>query len=392
MYLDCAATTKPKQEVVDTVMAYLTEHWHNPSALSNDSMAVKRDIDNARNIAAKAIHAKNGNNIFFTSGGSESNCWAIQGFINNRLNNMHVPYIITTKIEHKSIMECLKNQTLATVYYLDVDKDGFISLQELDDTISLMLSCGVEPKDILISIQFANNEVGTIQDVINIGNIAHMYGCVFHTDAVQAFGHVYIDVDAMGIDMLSASAHKIGGCKGTGFLYVKNGIEINPLIYGTQMNGMRGGTENVAGIMGMAKAIELIDLDKASNLKFTRDYFIDKLTDIGCRLNGPDGNAVFRYRLPNNINVMLPNDINGEGFVLVVSMDSIDIGTGSACNSHSIEPSYVLKAMGLTDNEADCSIRISIPDDMTMDDVDDVVNIIKANIDNINSMPEKTNN
>ena len=144
--------------------------------------------------------------------------------------------------------------------------------------------------------------------------------------------------------------------------------------------------------MGMAKAIELIDLDKANNLKFTRDYFIDKLIDIGCRLNGPDGNAVFRYRLPNNINVMLPNDINGEGFVLVVSMDSIDIGTGSACNSHSIEPSYVLKAMGLTDNEADCSIRISIPDDMTMDDVDDVVNIIKSNIDNISSMSEKTDN
>jgi len=387
MYLDCAATTKPKQEVVDTVMEYLTKRWYNPSALSTDSATVKKDIDNARNIVAKSIHAKNGDNIFFTSGGSESNCWAIQGFINNRLNNMHVPYIITTKIEHKSIMECTKNQTLATVYYLDVDSDGFISIEELNDTISLMLSIGVEPKDILVSIQFANSEVGTIQNVITIGNVVHMYGCVFHTDAVQAFGHVYIDVDTMGIDMLSASAHKIGGCKGTGFLYVKNGIEINPLIYGSQMNGMRGGTENVAGIMSMAKAVELIDLNKANNLKFTRDYFIDKLIGIGCRLNGPRN-----HRLPNNINVMLPNNINGEGFVLVVSMDSIDIGTGSACNSHSIEPSYVLKAMGLTDNEADCSIRISIPDDMTMDDVDDVVNIIKANIDNINSMPEKINN
>ena len=392
MYLDNAATTKPRQEVIDTMLAYLTEHWHNPSALSIDSATVKKDIDNARNIAAKAIHAKNGDNIFFTSGGSEANCWAIQGFINNRLNNMHVPYIITTKIEHKSIMECVKNQTLATVYYLDVNTDGFISIEELDDTISLMLSCGVEPKDILVSIQFANNEVGTIQDVINISNMCHMYGCVFHTDAVQAFGHVYIDVDAMGIDMLSASAHKIGGCKGTGFLYIKDGIEINPLIYGSQMDGMRGGTENVAGIMGMAKAVELIDLNDANNVKFTRDYFIDKLVDIGCKLNGPYGSTAFRYRLPNNINVILPDNINGESFVLAVSIDGIDIGTGSACNSHSVEPSYVLKAMGLTDDEANCSIRISIPRNMTMDDVDNVINSIKQTIDVILSIPENENN
>lgn len=392
MYLDNAATTKPRKEVIDTTLAYLTEYWENPSAFSFNSPKIKKDIEIARNTVAKSINAKDSHNIFFTSGGSEANCWAIQGFINNRLNNMHVPYIITTKIEHKSIMECVKNQTLATVYYLDVNTDGFISIEELDDTISLMLSCGVEPKDILVSIQFANNEVGTIQDVINISNMCHMYGCVFHTDAVQAFGHVYIDVDAMGIDMLSASAHKIGGCKGTGFLYIKDGIEINPLIYGSQMDGMRGGTENVAGIMGMAKAVELIDLNDANNTKFTRDYFIDKLVDIGCKLNGPYGNAAFRYRLPNNINVILPDNINGEGFVLAVSIDGIDIGTGSACNSHSVEPSYVLKAMGLTDDEANCSIRISIPRNMTMDDVDNVINSIKQTIDVILSIPENENN
>lgn len=392
MYLDNAATTKPRKEVIDTTLAYLTEYWENPSALSFNSPKIKKDIEIARNTVAKSINAKGGHNIFFASGGSEANCWAVQGFINNRLNNMHVPYIITTKIEHKSIMECVKNQTLATVYYLDVNTDGFISIEELDDTISLMLSCGVEPKDILVSIQFANNEVGTIQDVINISNVCHMYGCVFHTDAVQAFGHVYIDVDAMGIDMLSASAHKIGGCKGTGFLYIKDGIEINPLIYGSQMDGMRGGTENVAGIMGMAKAVELIDLNDANNTKFTRDYFIDKLVDIGCKLNGPYGSAVSRYRLPNNINVILPDNINGEGFVLAISIDGIDIGTGSACNSHSVEPSYVLKAMGLTDDEANCSIRISIPSNMTMDDVDNVMNSIKQTIDVILSIPENENN
>ena len=387
MYLDNAATTKPRKEVIDTTLAYLTEYWENPSAFSFNSPKIKKDIEIARNTVAKSINAKDSHNIFFTSGGSEANCWAIQGFINNRLNNMHVPYIITTKIEHKSIMECVKNQTLATVYYLDVNTDGFISVEELDDTISLMLSCGVEPKDILVSIQFANNEVGTIQDVINISNMCHMYGCVFHTDAVQAFGHVYIDVDAMGIDMLSASAHKIGGCKGTGFLYIKDGIEINPLIYGSQMDGMRGGTENVAGIMGMAKAVELIDLNDANNVKFTRYYFIDKLVDIGCKLNGPRN-----HRLPNNINVILSDNINGESFVLAVSIDGIDIGTGSACNSHSVEPSYVLKEMGLTDDEANCSIRISIPRNMTMDDVDNVINSIKQTIDVILSIPENENN
>lgn len=378
-YLDCAATVKPKQEVIDAMLPYMTEQWYNPSSLYLNSHNVKRDVDKARETVAKFINAKSYNNIYFTSGGSEANCWAIQGFVNNRLANMHVPYIITTKIEHKSIMECVKNQSLATVYYLDVDTDGFVSLTELDDAISLILSIGVEPKDILVSIQFANNEVGTVQDVINIGNVCHMYGCIFHTDAVQAFGHMFIDVDVMGIDMMSASSHKIGGCKGTGFLYIKDGIEINPLIYGSQMDNMRGGTENVAGIIGMAKAVEIAQDNwrDGSALKMVRDYFIDKLVGLGCTLNGPYQHK----RLPNNINVMLPNDINGEAFVYCLEMDGVMIGTGSACNSHLIESSYVLKAMWRSDDEADSSIRITIPDDMTMDDVDVVVDKIEKTIE-----------
>lgn len=377
MYLDNAATTKPKQEVIDAMMPYLTDKWYNPSALYYRSLNIKKAIDDARDTVAKFINAKSGDNIFFTSGGSESNCWAIQGFINNRLDNIRVPHIITTKIEHKSIMECMKNTHLATIYYLDVDADGFIDLHELDNAISLMLSVGVEPRDILVSIQFANNEIGTIQDIINIGNVCHMYGCIFHTDAVQAFGHVYIDVDVMGIDMLSASSHKIGGCRGTGFLYIKDGIEINPLIYGSQMDGMRGGTDNVAGIIGMAKAVELADLNATANMKFVRDYFIDKLYDIGCRLNGP----YKHHRLPNNINVILPDDIYAENIVYALDIDDIQVGTGSACNSHSVEPSYVLKAIMLTDDEANSSLRITISDDMTMDDVDEVVDKIKMTID-----------
>lgn len=375
-YLDCAATTKPKQEVVDIMMKYMNDEWYNPSSLYSDSVKVKTAVDSARDTIAKFISAKSGNEIYFTSGGSESNNWAIQGFINNRLDNLRVPHIITTKIEHKSIMGCVKNQKLAMVHYLDVDEYGFVSMYELEDIITELINIGIEPKDILVSIQFANNEIGTIQDVINIGNIVHMYGCIFHTDAVQAFGHVYIDVDVMGIDMLSASSHKIGGCKGAGFLYIKNGIEINPLIYGSQMDGMRGGTENVPGIMGMSKAVKLSNWRNSSALRDTRDYFIEKLLGIGCKLNGS-----IKTRLPNNINVVLPDNIYGENLLYMLDIDGIQIGTGSACNSHSIESSYVLKAIGLTDNEAKQSIRITIPDDITMDKIDEIVESIKKAIE-----------
>lgn len=376
-YLDNAATTQPKQEVIDTMAKYMSEYWRNPSALYSGSVAVHSDVEEARSTIAKFINAKSGNEIYFTSGGSESNNWAIQGFVNNRLANMRVPYIITTKVEHKSIIECVDAQTLATAYYLDVDSEGFVYLDELEDAITLILSLGVEPKDILVSIQFANNEVGSIQDVINIGNIAHLYGCVFHTDAVQAFGHMYIDVDVMGIDMLSASSHKIGGCKGTGFLYIKDGIEINPLIYGSQMDGMRGGTENVPGIMGMAKATELMqNYYRNNSLAMTRDYFIKKLEDIGCKLNGPHKN-----RLPNNINVMLPDGVYGENLLYMLDIDGIDIGTGSACNSSLVKPSHVLKAIGLTDEEAKSCVRITIPNNITMDEIDNIVESIKKSIE-----------
>lgn len=373
-YLDEAATTKVKQEVVDAMLPYMTEKWHNPSSLYSSGADVKVAVDSARHTIANFINAKD-DEIYFTSGGSESNNWAIQGFVNNRNSKTHVPYIITTKIEHKSIMACTKNLKLATVYYLDVDDDGFISMSELEDTITLILSIGVEPKDILVSIQFANNEVGTIQNIINISNLVHLYGCTFHTDAVQAFGHMFIDVDVMGIDMLSASSHKIGGCKGTGFLYIKDGVEINPLIYGSQMDGMRGGTENVAGIIGMAKAVELSDWNDGAATKMVRDYFIDKLEGIGCTLNGPRDN-----RLPNNINVVLPDGIYGENILYMLDIDGISIGTGSACNSRSIDPSYVLKAIGLTDDEAKQTIRISIPDDLTMDEADGIVDSIQKSI------------
>lgn len=385
MYLDNASTTKVKPEVIDAMMPYLEEKWHNPSSLYSDATYAKIAVDDAMNAVADLIGAKL-DEIYFTSGGSESNCWAIQGFVNNRLAKHRVPVVITTDIEHKSIIECVKNLSITVTYFLHVDNKGFIDIEELEGVIKEAIDKGAAPKDILISIQFANNEIGTIQDVARIGSLAHLYGCVFHTDAVQAFGHLWINVDTMGIDMLSASAHKIGGPKGTGVLYIRKNVDIHPLIYGSQMDGMRGGTENVAGIVGMAKAVKLLGNYLSDNewTSDVRDDFIDMLENIGCRLNGPRG----KNRLPNNINVVLPYNINGETLLYSLDVDDIQIGTGSACNSRSIEPSHVLKAIGLTDDEASKCIRITIDSDFADYDTDYVVGAIEKSLKVLNNINE----
>lgn len=385
MYLDNASTTKVKPEVIDAMMPYLEEKWHNPSSLYSDATYAKIAVDDAMNAVADLIGAKL-DEIYFTSGGSESNCWAIQGFVNSRLAKRRVPVVITTDIEHKSIIECVKNLSITVTYFLHVDNKGFIDIEELEGVIKEAIDKGAAPKDILISIQFANNEIGTIQDVARIGSLAHLYGCVFHTDAVQAFGHLWINVDTMGIDMLSASAHKIGGPKGTGVLYIRKNVDIHPLIYGSQMDGMRGGTENVAGIVGMAKAVKLLGNYLSDNewTSDVRDDFIDMLENIGCRLNGPRG----KNRLPNNINVVLPYNINGETLLYSLDVDDIQIGTGSACNSRSIEPSHVLKAIGLTDDEASKCIRITIDSDFADYDTDYVVEAIEKSLKVLKSINE----
>ena len=385
MYLDNASTTPVKQEVIDAMLPWLQYKWHNPSSLYSDATYAKIAIDNARKTIADFINAKP-SEIYFTSGGSESNCWAIQGFANSRLAKHHVPIVITTNIEHKSIMECVKNLPIAATYFLSVDSSGFVDIDELEDIIKELIENGTDPDDILVSIQYANNEIGTIQEIWVISDVVHKYGCVLHTDAVQAFGQNDIDVVAKGIDMMSASAHKIGGAKGTGFLYIHNGIEIKPLIYGSQMNGMRGGTENVAGIVGMAKAVELASCKLAqriAHISMIRDYFIRLFDDINCKINGSEV-----YRLPNNINVMLPYDINGETLLYSLDVDDIQIGTGSACNSRSIEPSHVLKAIGLTDDEASRCIRITIDDDFTKQNADYVVEAIEKSLKVLKSINE----
>lgn len=372
IYLDAAATTKPDKRVVDAMMPYFTAKWYNPSSLYSIATDIKQNVDAARSIIGEFIGAK-GSEIFFTSGGSESNCWAIQGFVNQCLLNKKNPCIITSKIEHKSILECVYNSNAKSIF-IDVDKDGFVNIEELEYWLSMAKNLNYNT---LVSIQFANNEIGTIQHIKEIAELAHKYNATFHTDSVQAFGQVDINVEELGIDMMTMSGHKIRAVKGIGCLYIKNGINIQPLIYGTQMDSMRGGTENVPYIIGMAKAVQLVQRDKEYQLRLTvlRNDFIKRLKAIGCSVNGS-----LDERLPNNISVILPDGVSGESILYMLDMSGIFVSTGSACNSHSIEPSYVLKAIKLTDEEAMRTIRMSLPHDITMDNIDYVVDEIEKAI------------
>ena len=379
IYLDNASTTKPSKEVIDEMTKYLSANWENPSSLYARANDAKQVIKNARKTIGNFINA-NENEVYFTSCGSESNCWAIQGFVKQVMNDGGFPFVITTSIEHKSIMECVRslNSSFNSVAsaFINVDNDGFVDTKQLKSA----LEWGIGYTDInciLVSIQLANNEIGTIQDIKTISDIVNGYGATLHVDAVQAFGHIPIDVKDMGIDMLSASAHKINAAKGTGILYKSSGVQIQPIIYGSQNNGLRGGTEDVAGIAGMAKAVELADMSLDSKLEMclVQDYFINELEHIGCKLNGSKSN-----RLQNNINVILPEGVGGEELLYMLDLAGIQCSTGSACNSRSKEPSYVLKAIGLSDEECARSVRFTISSDITFYDVDNVINEISKAI------------
>lgn len=372
IYLDAAGTTKPKKEVIEAMMPYLTDKWYNPSALYSEASKIKKDIESARKTIGNFINS-NSNEIFFTSSGSEGNCWAIQGFVNYCNRKGEEATIITSVIEHKSIISCVENMNV-DVHFVGVDKEGFVDMIALE---RLVHDAYLEANNILVSVQFANNEIGTTQHIKEIAALVHKYGALFHTDAVQAFGHIPIDVEDLGVDMLTASGHKIGCPKGIAILYKKHSVDIDPLIYGSQMNSMRGGTENVPYIIGMAKAVELLQKDNEYQSRMTtlRDYFISQLKSLGCSLNGSIEN-----RLPNNINVTFSNNISGESMVYMLDTCGIYIATGSACNSHSITASYVLKAIGLSNEDAHKTIRITLPDDITQDEIDKVIHEIERQI------------
>lgn len=364
IYMDNAATTRVKQEVLEEMLPYFTENYGNPSSIYTLGSKSKNAIEIARERVAKAINA-DPKEIFFTAGGSEADNWAIKGvaFANRNRGN----HIITSKIEHHAVLhtcEYLENQGFK-VTYLDVDEYGVVDLEQLKNSIT--------EDTILITIMFANNEIGTIQPIKEIGQIAKEHGVYFHTDAVQAVGHVKIDVDELNIDLLSMAAHKFYGPKGVGALYIRKGVKIDSLIAGGgQERNRRAGTENVPGIVGMGKAIELayehLDESNAKLIKL-RDKLISKVLDNidHVRLNGHP-----TKRLPGNVNLCFEY-IEGESMLLSLDMEGIAASSGSACTSGSLEPSHVLLAIGLPHEIAHGSLRLSLGDFNTEEEVDYVV-------------------
>ena len=372
IYLDAAATSgygDIDDIVIDEITNAMRMCWRNPSSLY--ATDVKEKIEKCRANIAKFIGAKS-EEIYFTSGASESNNMAIRGWVDEEsLDSCIMINVITTPIEHKSTLETVCNKNLgACVRYCDVDEYGLVDCNSLKKLLWLH-----ENEPILVSVCMANNEIGTLQNIKKISDLVHKYDGVLHVDATQALGHISINVEELGIDMMSASGHKISPVlKGIGFLYKRNGINIQPLICGTQENGLRGGTENTFGILGLNKSIEYSDMshEKIEDMCQKRDYFINLLkTKFDCKLNGHS-----EYRLPNNINVTFPQNITGESLLYTLSMSDIQISTGSACNSHSIESSHVLKAIGLTDEESMRTIRITLPNDITYKDIDYVIDEI----------------
>lgn len=381
MYLDAASTAKYyyiDDVIVHTIANAMKEYWKNPSSLY--ATDVKKEIGECRANIAKFIGAKS-DEIIFTSGATESNNAAIRGWVDEIwLHTYKTPKIITTHIEHKSILELLDKSAIdAIVTYCDVDELGIVNCEVLEQLLS-----NRKDKPILVSIHMANNEIGVIQPIKEIADLVHEYNGILHVDATQAFGKIPIDVEELGVDMMSASGHKISPVlKGIGFLYKRNSINIQPLIYGAQENGLRGGTENTFGIIGLNEAIKYCDVSqkKINEICEKRNYFIEVLEDkFDCELNGDSWN-----RLPNNISVTFPQNITGESLLYTLDSSDIQISTGSACNSKAIEPSYVLKAIGLTDEEAMRTIRITWFDDITYSEIDYAVEEIEKAIKIIES-------
>lgn len=367
IYFDSAATTAVLPEVFDAMVPYFTDKWQNPSSRYPAAQDVNADIERARETIAASINASP-DEIYFTSGGSEANCWAIQGFIKAHKDDN--PLIITTDIEHHSILECVKHQRSWDT--VGVDEEGFVSVAELERSLYIH-----QNREVLVSIQYANNEIGTIQNIKRLASICHRNGATIHTDAVQAFGNMKIDVKDIDVDMISVSGHKIGAPKGIGFLYIKKNTKIEPIIYGSQENALRGGTENVPYIIGLAKAVELLSKSKSPSLSAirVRDYMIGKLWDLGCSLNGPAG----KYRLANNINVMFSDvSVTSEQLVRMFGECGICCSAGSACNEGNPKPSHVLLAIGLHPEMAEMSIRFSLPKGTTEEDVDNAMDIMKG--------------
>lgn len=377
IYLDNAATTRTKPEVVEAMLPYFTEFYGNPSSIYDFSTPSKQAVQKARETIAASIGA-DAKDIYFTAGGSESDNWAIKATAEAYQGKGN--HIITTKIEHHAVLHtCQYLETRGfEVTYLDVDEFGMIRLEDLKKAI--------RPTTILISIMFANNEIGTIEPIKEIGEIAKEHGILFHTDAVQAYGHVPIQVDEMHIDMLSASGHKINGPKGIGYLYIRKGVKSRSFVHGgAQERKRRAGTENVPGIVGFGKAAEIAAETMETRAKYEsdlRDYLIERvMAEVPyVRVNGHRTN-----RLPNNVNFAF-QFIEGESLLIMLDSKGICGSSGSACTSGSLDPSHVLLAIGLPHEIAHGSLRLTLSEENTKEEMDFVVESIKGIVERLRSM------
>ena len=377
IYLDHAATTAVHPDVLKEMLPYFTDKFGNPSSVYGFAANNKNKLTEARETIAGALGAKS-EEIYFTAGGSESDNWALK--CTAEAYGVHGGHIITTKIEHHAILHTCKylENRGYDVTYLDVDENGLVDLNTLE--------AAIRPDTFLISIMFANNEIGTIEPIKEIGEIAHRHGILFHTDAVQAFGQIPIHVDEMNIDMLSASGHKFNGPKGIGFLYIKKGLKLKSFIHGGQQErGRRAGTENVPGIVGIAKACEIAMAEMEERMKKEtelRDYLIERiLKEIPyTRLNGHS-----KKRLPNNVNISF-QFVEGESILIMLDMAGICASSGSACTSGSVDPSHVLLAIGLPHEIAHGSLRLTLGYENTKEEMDTVVDNLKRIITNLRNM------
>lgn len=375
IYLDNAATTKVNKKVLESMMPYFSEIYCNPSAAYSFATKGRIAIEEARNHAAKLIGASD-MEIYFTSGGSESDNWAIKAVAESFSDKGK--HIITTKIEHHAVLhtcEYLERHGF-DITYLNVDSDGKVRLDELKKSI--------REDTILISVMTANNEIGTIQPIAEIGKIAHEKGILFHTDAVQAYGHIPINVDEMNIDLLSASGHKFNGPKGVGIMYIRKGVKIRSFIHGgSQERGRRAGTYNVPGIAGLGTAAKLAMENMAKRAeKELRDYFIDR---ISAEIPYTVLNGHREDRLPNNINFCF-RFVEGESVLIMLDQAGICASSGSACTSGAIDPSHVLRAIGLSDEMAHESLRLTLSYENTKEEIDTVVGELKRIVERLRGM------
>ena len=377
IYLDNAATTKTSPEVVSAMLPYFTEHYGNPSSVYGFAAENKEVITRQREIIADVLGAK-ANEIYFTAGGTEADNWALIAAA--EAYAAKGKHIITSKIEHHAILhtcEYLEKRGYE-VTYLDVDENGLIDPAAVE--------AAIRPDTILISIMYANNEIGTLEPIAEIGRIAREHKVLFHTDAVQAFAHVPINVDECGIDMLSASGHKLNGPKGIGFLYIRKGVKIRSFIHGgAQERKRRAGTENVPGIVGLGKAVELAAASMKERMDYEtelRDYMIGRIEKEipHCRLNGDR-----KHRLPNNLNFSF-RFIEGESMLIKLDLKGICASSGSACTSGSLDPSHVLLAIGLPHEIAHGSLRITLSEETTKEDADYVIDNLKVIVQEIRQM------